>query len=118
MKKGCYKYFFILLSAVIILSISAHYIQKWQRHHLFCEEIKTGMSEAEVFLIMSRFGEFGISKFDNGEYTKVYVQPALNFKTSLIYGLRGLELNFRKGLLGGVIETYNLENGIYELCKE
>jgi hypothetical protein len=123
-KKGWYKYLFIvlglviLLSVIIILSISAQHSQAEQRHHLFCEEIKMGMSEAEVLQIMGRFGEFGIAKFDSSEDTvMVSVQPIVNDTTSKIYGSGGLELYFRKGLLTNVIERRHLEDGIYELCK-
>ena len=137
-EKGCYKYFFILAGAAAILSMFAYFFQRWQRHHLFCEEIKTGMSESEVLSIMDRFGEFEIFKFDvfdsdegtfefgspkydntdNGEGTMVLVQPMNNYKTSIMYGSRGIELYFKKDSLYGVIERYHLEDGVYELCKK
>jgi hypothetical protein len=126
-KKGCYKHLFILLGAIIgavillsvcvISSIMTQNSQMAQRRHLFCEEIKIGMSETEVLHIMGKFGEFGITKFESGENTKIEVQPVVSDTTSKKYGIRGLELNFEKGLLINVIERRHLEDGVYALCK-
>ena len=106
-----------LLSIVIISEISSQFSQKKERYNLFCEEIKTGMSESEVLSTMNKFGKFEIAKYDRNENTTILVVPSSG-TTSKKYGDGSLELNFEKKLLGDVIERHHLEDGIYEVCKQ
>jgi hypothetical protein len=76
-----------------------------------------GMSSKEVLLIIDQHGKFSKAQFDNSEETTILIGPFVDFRTSLIYGGRGLELKFRNDILLNAIEKYKLEDGIYELCE-
>lgn len=118
LKTGCAKYTLILLLILFLWLFLLPRYQRWQREWLFCEVIKPGMSSIEVLEILDQHGEFGVNRYDRGEDTfMVLVSPFENWGTEMRYGGRGLELNFRDGILGSVIERYHLEDGIRNVCE-
>jgi len=87
-----------------------------QRHYLFCDLIKPGMPILTVIQTLELHGNFRKGQYERTKDTTIILAGANDFVTEMRYGIRDVELAFRDGVLGGVVERY-WDDDIRSLCK-
>jgi hypothetical protein len=105
------------LVSLVLITVSLISIREKQRGHLFCEEIRLGMSQKEVKDILEKYGYFSIIQYESFERDILLVNPS-NLWTYLKYGSGNVELVFSKDDKNelAVVVAYRLGDA-YSLCE-